>query len=212
MNEEFWHEKWAKNEIGFHEKDGNRLLSEHLHQLALQPGQRILLPLCGKTRDIARLLAQGYQVVGIELSELAIEQLFEELEIKAKIAQAGELSIYSADSIDIFVGNIFSVDENTLGHVDAIYDRAALVALPEVLRMEYVDHLARIAHQAAQLLITFEYDQKAMDGPPFSITQAAIKQYYGDAYQIEHIASEAVSGKLKGLVEASEDVWLLKPR
>ena len=78
---------------------------------------------------------------------------------------------YSADGIDIFAGDIFEITADVLGPVDAVYDRAALVALPEGMRRRYAAHLAGITAVAPQLLVTFEYDQAEMDGPPFSITE-----------------------------------------
>ena len=130
MEAGFWHRKWNNNEIGFHGSRPNPKLTNYYTSLALSQGSRIFLPLCGKTLDIGWLLSQGYAIVGVELSLLAIEQLFEELDVTPEIAVADAFTHFQAPQLDLFVGDIFELQENTLGPVDAIYDRAALVALP----------------------------------------------------------------------------------
>ena len=132
MDSDFWHKKWEDNQIGFHRSSVNPLLVRFLSVLGLVPGARVFLPLCGKTRDIAWLRDQGFRVAGAELSRLAIEQLFDELGETPEITEHGALTRFSGEGIDIFVGDIFELSAPVLGPVDAIYDRAALVALPGV--------------------------------------------------------------------------------
>ena len=209
METSFWHRKWAENAIGFHESEANPHLVKHFTALSLPKGRRIFLPLCGKTLDIAWLLCEGYRVVGSELSETAIEQLFAELHVEAEISEAGKLRRYSAENIDIFVGDIFDLSRNTLGPVDAVYDRAALVALPEDMRQKYAAHLAQITGKAPQLLVTVEYDQSLMAGPPFSLVHELVGRYYRGVYELNLIASTEIPGGLKGRCAATEHVWLL---
>jgi thiopurine S-methyltransferase len=182
MDERFWLQKWEKNEIAFHESDANPALVKHIKKLSLAKGSRIFIPLCGKTLDIAWLLSKGYRVAGAELSKKAIEELFTGLGVKPKISASDEVNHYSSKNIDIFVGNIFDVSGKMLGPVDAIYDRAALVALPEGMRSRYAKHLMEITDQAPQLLLSYEYDQTLQDGPPFSVTNREIRQHYKDSY------------------------------
>ena len=207
MQADFWHQKWDKNEIGFHEAEANKLLRQSIHYLQLMMGARVFLPLCGKTRDIHWLLAQGYRVAGAELSAVAIDALFNDLKLSPTIEKRGELVHYSADRIDIFVGDIFALDQHLLGTVDAIYDRAALVALPENMRREYTQHIISISRLAKQLVITFEYDQQLRQGPPFSIGRALMEQYYQSTYTIEPIASESVVGGLGATTPTTEHAW-----
>ena len=169
MDPNFWHKRWEKNEIGFHQSAVNVLLSDHFSGLSLPQTSRVFVPLCGKTRDIAWLLSQGHRVVGVELSKLAVEELFVDLGAAPKISVQGELLRYSAPGLEIFVGDIFEVSGDLLGRVDAIYDRAALVAFPTEMRGRYGAHVAAITQLAPQFLICFEYDQAVMNGPPFSI-------------------------------------------
>ena len=210
MDSSFWIQKWEKNEIGFHKSEANPVLVKYFGELSLLKGNRVFVPLCGKTLDISWLLSEGYRVTGAELAEIAVEQLFDELGMKPKISRFGKASLYSAEDIDIFVGNIFDVSGEILSSVDAIYDRAALVALPEEIRNRYTAHLKEITSKAPQLLVTFEYDQNLMEGPPFSISKEEVDRHYSDNYDLSLLASNDVVGGLKGKCAAKENVWLLR--
>ena len=210
MNIDFWKQTWEKNEIGFHESEPNPLLAAYLKELNVVEGSRVFIPLCGKTLDIVWLLSKGYQVAGAELSQLAIEQLFIGLGVEPQISECGNAFRYGAKNIDIFVGDIFDLSNEVLGPVDAIYDRAALVALPEEMRKRYTKHLLEITGAAAQLLITLEYDQSLMDGPPFSLNGDEVNRHYIDAYDLALLESISLPGGLKGICAATENVWLLK--
>jgi thiopurine S-methyltransferase len=210
MDPSFWHQRWAKNEIAFHEPKANPLLVTHFKVLSLAKGRRVFVPLCGKTLDIAWLLSQGYRVAGAELSETAITQLFAELGVGPQVSTVGALKRYSGPDIDIFVGNIFDLSASILGRVDAVYDRAALVALPEHMRLRYTEHLTHITDRAPQLLISYVYDQRVMDGPPFSVANEEVAQHYGRRYDVRLITSTNVPGGLKGKCAATENVWLLR--
>lgn len=210
MDARFWRERWDKNEIGFHQGDVNALLIERFQTLSLAPNSRIFVPLCGKTNDIAWLLSEGHRVVGVELSDLAIEQLFESLGVDPDVSSVGPMRRYSAPNIDIFVGDFFDISSETLGEVHAIYDRAALVALPADMRGRYAERLSEITNGAPHLLICFEYDQTVMDGPPFSIDEQEIARLYDGRYAIQRLTERSVSGGLKGVCPAQEVIWLLR--
>lgn len=210
MDPSFWHKKWENNEIAFHRNNPNPLLVDHVKALSLKEGSVVFVPLCGKTLDIAWLLSNGYRVAGVELVESAIEQLFADLEIAPKISVVGEIMHYSAQNIDIYVGDIFAVSQELLGPVDAIYDRAALVALPEELRRRYTAHLIKITNKSPQLLIAYHYDQNLVQGPPFSISNAEVSQHYKESYNLTLLVSTDVEGGMKGKCEATENVWLLR--
>jgi thiopurine S-methyltransferase len=210
LDTSLWQRKWESNEIAFHESRPNPLLVKHLSQLALKKGDRVFVPLCGKTLDIHWLLSRGYRVAGAELSKTAAGQLFAELGIDPAISGTGELNRYSAPNLDIFVGDIFDLSAGMLGPVDAIYDRAALVALPETMRNRYALHLTEITRRAPQLLICYEYDQCAMEGPPFSVGNEEVRRHYRDSYDLTFQGSTSVAGGLKGTCAANENVWLLR--
>jgi len=209
MEPDFWHGVWAHNAIPFHEGRANAMMVANFGALSLAPGSRVFVPLCGKTRDIAWLLDKGHRIAGAELSRLAVEQLFAELGAEPVIERVGSVLKFSAQNIEIFVGDIFDLTAKTLGVVDAVYDRAALVALPGDLRVRYGAHMAGLTGTAPQLLICFEYDQAVMPGPPFSIDAAEIARVYGEVYSVTPLSRVAVKGNLKGICPATEVTWLL---
>ena len=214
VNAKFWHERWETKNIPFHESKPNPVLAKHFGRLSLKKGARVFVPLCGKTLDIGWLLSKGIRVAGAELSKIAVEELFAELGLKPTVSKARGSGVvrFSAKNIDIFNGDIFGVTRAALGRVDAIYDRAALVALPENVRKLYAAHLRRITNGAPQLVATFDYDQKVMEGPPFSISNSEMVERYGKFFDLSLLASASVPGGLKGKCPAIENVWVLKPR
>lgn len=212
MDTSFWHQRWQSNEIPFHERAANPLLLRHFPSLALAKGSRVFVPLCGKSLDIGWLLSRGHDVTGAELSEIAVQQLFAELGVEPRIQELGNAKHYRGKKIDIFVGDIFQVSREILGPVDAVYDRAALVALPEEMRQRYAAHLKEITANAPQLLICYEYDQAVMAGPPFSVGSEEVNRHYGERYKLSLLESADVAGGLKGKCPAKENVWLLNTR
>jgi thiopurine S-methyltransferase len=211
MEASFWHERWANNELGWHEHDFNPVLTTHFRQLGLTAGSRVFVPLCGKTRDIGWLLQQGYSVAGVELSETAVQQLFAELGVAPQVTSVGSLTRYSVPGLDVFVGDIFALTAQQLGPIDATYDRAALVALPPGMQDRYAQQVLTLTGSAPQLLACFEYDQNLMAGPPHSVPAAAVWRHYGATYRLTLIDAHAVAGGLRG-TPAHELVWLLERR
>ncbi|MEM9473459.1 MAG: thiopurine S-methyltransferase, partial [Pseudomonadota bacterium] len=149
---------------------------------------------------------------GVELNEMAVRQLFEDLQLVPTTTATGGMTCLNAGDLEVFVGDFFTLAPDMLDPVDAVFDRGALVALPEDMRARYARHLTGIAGHAPQLLVTFEYDQTQMDGPPFSIGDADVRRHYQDSYRVSSLASVDVAGKLKGKCDATENVWLLHPR
>lgn len=211
MHIDFWNERWEKEEIAFHMKEVNPMLIKYFHKLDLSKKKRIFLPLCGKTLDIAWLLSKGHYVVGIELNKEAIDTLFKELKITPFISKDKNFIKYSAKNIDIYVGDFFKMSSKILRAVDAIYDRAALVALPLEMRIEYVSHLLNITNAVPQLLISYEYDQNIMNGPPFSVTLSEIEHHYSEYYEITLLNENSnIPSGLKRKSQAIETVFLLE--
>ncbi|WP_372862426.1 thiopurine S-methyltransferase [Spongiibacter sp.] len=212
MDAEFWHKKWEEKDIAFHTCDANPLLVRYFDTLALAPGAGVFLPLCGKTRDIAWLSQRGMRVIGVELSAIAVEELFAELGVVPEVSRSGELRYYRGGGIEIYQGDVFALAPSQLATVEAVYDRAALVALPAEMRRRYSAHVVQLSSAAPQLLINYDYDQRAMPGPPFAISDAELQGHYAKHYQLEALYCEAVDGGLKGLCPALEKVWRLQPR
>ena len=209
VDREFWLQKWQNNETHFHEPEANPLLTGNFHHLNLQVEQTVFVPLCGKTLDISWLIAQGLNVVGAELSQMAVEQLFEQLGAEPEVSHEKDFIRYETHGVTIFCGDIFHLTTALIGNVDAVYDRAALVALPFEMRSRYTKHLRAISSTAPQLLITFDYDQATLNGPPFSVPDSEVEQHYISSYSVEPVYAHSIS--LKGKVPAKETVWLLKP-
>lgn len=207
MQHDFWHDKWQTNNIGFHQDQPHPLLTQHLQSLSLSSNARIFVPLCGKSLDLAWLIKQGYHVVGIDLSPIAIQALIIDLGLSFKETQSGELTHYQHPQIELFVGDFFQLTAQQLGDVNAVYDRAALIALPPQMRSQYTQHLLDITKQAPQLLISLEYDQNLLQGPPFSVPEHELTEHYATHYQIKLL--ETMTENLKGKVIAHENVWSL---
>ena len=210
MDVNIWEKRWLKNDIGFHEARPNPNLISYLANLNLAKGSRIFVPLCGKTVDIRWLLSNGYRVAGIELIELAVDQLFSENGIEPEVTSIGELKRFSGKNIDIFVGNVFDLDKETLGAVDGVYDRAALVAIPPDKRENYAAHLTQITALAPQLVITCDYDHRKIKGSPFPVSGEAMQACYGKAYQLALAERAEIPGGLKGIIPAHSEVWVLR--
>ncbi len=207
MHADFWHKLWDTNDIGFHADDVNTFLLTFFSYLELKENSRVFIPLCGKTLDIEWLLNKGYRVVGAELNEKAIKELFSSLKLEVTVKKRGSLTLYTAKNIDIFVGDIFELDKETLGSVDAIYDRGAIVALPTEMRNKYTSLLLNITANAPQLVISYEYDQDLMEGPPFSVKESQLKDYYNEYYDFKLMQSS--KPKAFEELDISETVWLL---
>ncbi|WP_317928675.1 thiopurine S-methyltransferase [Halioxenophilus sp. WMMB6] len=212
MEQQFWFDRWAKREIGFHMAAPHPLLIKHFSRLALAANSHVLTPLCGKSLDLHWLLAQGCRVTGVELSEAAVKELFAELKLSPVVSAEGALRRYQAGALTVFVGDLFALKAEQLAAVDAIYDRAALVALPQSMRGDYAQQLLALSQSAPQLIVTMEYDQSLQPGPPFAVSEAMVRGLYESHYAIELVERVAVEGGLKGLCPAEEAVWQLTPR
>ena len=209
MNPNFWLARWENNHLGWHLEQAHPMLVSHLGKIADTPETCIFIPLCGKTLDIEWLLTQGYRVAGAELSEIAVGQMFEIADIVPEVTDLGKVKRYSAPRVDIFVGNIFDLTQEALGPVDVVFDRAALVALPKEMRQRYALHLTALVKQAPQVLVSFDYDQNAMAGPPFSVPHEEINDLYQDSYAISLLSDENMPDGLKGICPAREQTWML---
>lgn len=209
MKKEIWLERWEKGQTGFHNDEVNPLFIQHFKELELPLASRIFVPLCGKTLDIGWLLSRGFCVVGVELSEMAVKELFEELGEEPYIMKDGEHIHYHAENIDIFVGDFFTLTPQMVGNLDAIYDRAAIVALPKEMREEYTKHMLSLTKGIPQLMTTVVYDQSLMNNSPFSVDKEELERHYGEHYTITQLDKIQVEGGLKQVKDVTEYVWLL---
>lgn len=213
----FWKEKWVKHELGFHLPFVHPILKRSLTLFNLPQGARVFLPLCGKTLDIGYLLSEGYQVVGVELSEIAVSELFQELGVEPEVSEWAGGQRWSYGDLTVYQGDFFALEPADLGSVDLVYDRAALVALPHEMRERYAARMPALTGGAPQLVITFEYDQAQMDGPPFSVPAANVAHLYGARFELEELSRKDVIEnqprfKEAGLDRFEEIAWRLVPR
>ena len=171
-----WESRWEDGRTGFHLPEVNSYLLRYSGVLLKQAPQSVFVPLCGKTLDLPWLAARTKKVVGVELIRKAVEDFYQENKITHLIHQAGKLQLYSNSSIDIFRGDFFDLNQEHVAPFKAIYDRASIVAINPPERVKYVNHLMSFLEPGGQiLLITLEYDQKQMTGPPFSVTASEIE-------------------------------------
>lgn len=216
MNPEFWHKRWQEGRIGFNQSAVNPLLIEYFNRLNLSTGSRIFVPLCGKSIDMVWLAMQGYDVVGIELVETAVQEFFAEQSIEPTVYEHADnpaIKYYqgqlSGQTITLWVADIFGLTADDIGTINAVYDKAALIALPADMRVQYSEQIRKISGKASQLLITLNYDQSKKNGPPFSINSEQLQQYYGDYYQITELASKSAFIGSASDLTVTEYVWLL---
>ncbi len=219
MEHTFWHNKWEINQVGFHLDYVHPLLKRNLELFqvssVLKKPEKIFIPLCGKTLDIGFLLSQGYDIVAIELSDIAVKEVFNQLEIVPVICSWLGGEVYQYENLTIFVGDYFSLTQKDLGQISFVYDRAALIALPEKMRLEYAQHMARITQYAPQLLITLDYEQSIAGGPPFAVSSEEVEALYGGTYPIQlleeaDIIEEEPRFKAKGLTSFYQCAYKLK--
>jgi len=219
MNPEFWQKRWQEGRIGFNQSAVNPLLIEYFNRLNLTAGSRVFVPLCGKSIDMVWLATQGYDVVGVELVETAVQGFFAEQNIEPTVYQQADnpaIRYYqgqlSGQTITLWVADIFALTAKDIGIINAVYDKAALIALPADMRVQYSEQIRKISGKASQLLITLNYDQSKKNGPPFSINSEHLQQYYGDHYQITELTSESASIGSASDLTLTEHIWLLSDK
>lgn len=217
MTPDFWHARWQRGETGWHQQEVNAYLETHWPELGLAAGARVFVPLCGKSLDLVWLADQGHAVVGVELSETAAAAFFEEQGVMPCVSDLPDFRRYRGEGIEILCGDLFDLRPEHLADVAAVFDRAALIALPPTMRARYAAHLHGILPAMADtLLITLDYDQERMAGPPFAVTRDEVERLYGAHRRIEELASFAVIDtspglRRRGLDQAREHVFRLSP-
>ena len=185
MEPSFWHDRWQKNSIGFHQEQVNAQLTEFWPALRLAPNAAVFVPLCGKSRDMLWLHERGHEVIGVELSPIAVRDFFSENQLTPRKTSRGPFEQWESERLKILVGDFFAVDAPMLTGIAGVYDRASLIALPPSLRKRYAEHLTAILPARAEiLLVTLEYPQAEMQGPPFSVGEAEVRQLYEPRYRV----------------------------
>jgi thiopurine S-methyltransferase len=217
MNPDFWHNRWQRGETGWHQGEIDRHLRELWPGLGLAAGTRVLVPLCGKTLDLLWLAGQGHRVLGVELSRLGVESFFAENGLTPEATDDRPFRRYRVDEIELLCGDFFDLEPRHLDDVGAVYDRAALIALPPGLRARYAAHLDALLPVAVpRLLITLEYDQERMAGPPFAVHPEEVRALFSPRHRISQLAGldaldQSPGLRARGLEALTERVYRLAP-
>ncbi|AYF47679.1 thiopurine S-methyltransferase [Pseudomonas fluorescens] len=218
MEPKFWQERWARNQIGFHLPEVNPYLQRHWPQLSLAQGAQVLVPLCGKSLDLMWLASHGLRVLGVELSEQAVKAFFSEQNLVPRITRRGVFSVYQADLIEVWCGDFFALDAEAVADCAALYDRAALIALPPLMRARYAEHLHQLLRPGCQgLLITLDYDQTQRAGPPFAVTDDEVKVLFGSQWTLRVLEEQDILGESwkfaqDGVTQLDERVYQMTMR
>jgi thiopurine S-methyltransferase len=188
MDKEFWLERWVRDEIAFHQDAFNPHLRRHWPRLNAAHDARVFVPLCGKSLDMRWLREQGYAVLGVELSAIAVEAFFGENRETPRRFEDARFKHAVADEIHLLCGDFFDLAQDDLKDVGAVYDRASLVALPPSLRARYVEHLLNLLPSKTPiLLLSFDYPQAEMQGPPFAVSAEEVKALYAPRAKVDLI-------------------------
>lgn len=214
MDAQFWIKLWNEGKIGFHQEDYHGKLLEYFPQLHPQAGQKVLVPLCGKTKDLLWLHGLKLHVHGIELHEDAVKSFFSENKLTSVQKTLDQSFInYTYQNIVVSSGDFFKLNEKNV--YDFIYDRASLVALPASMRKDYAQIIKQSLKTGGKcLLIVYEYDQDKMDGPPFSVDESEVHALYADQFSVQLLESKCPvneGARLSSLEESlKQKVYLLE--
>ena len=216
MQKEFWHDRWENRQIGFHQDESNPYLDKYWPSADQTKIQRVFVPLCGKSLDLIWLSDNGFEVIGVELSQIAVEEFFRDNDLQYKVRMVDKLKFYETENISIICGDFFDLTKDVLGMVSYVFDRASQIAMPEHMRDAYCSHLSAITENARLFVITMEYDQDAMQGPPFSVSEDEINKHYFSGYEINRLETfdlleVSPHFKEKGLNKLLEKVYMLSP-
>jgi len=215
METDFWKERWEKGEIGFHQNEFSPYLDKHWNKLSIAAGSRVFVPMAGKSSDMNWFVQQGYSVTGVELSNLAVDAFFSENKLQHRVEECHRFLTYKSDHIDLHCGDFFQLTEDDISDISAVYDRASLIALPPSMRKQYTEHLMRILPKQVRIfLVTMEYAQEEMGGPPFSVSQQEVESLYQIEFDITLLETTDILDqnqrfRERGLSALKENVYSL---
>lgn len=215
MKKDFWLERWERAEIGFHQAEVNPYLLKHWGALPAAQGGEVFVPLCGKSLDMLWLRQQGHAVLGVELSPIAVRDFFAENGLALNHSSSGQFDCCEAEGIRILCGDFFELTREHLAQVRAVFDRASLVALPPEMRARYARHLAETLPSGTQvLLVTFDYPQDEMNGPPFAVSVSEVQALYANYAEVRlleqvDILEREPRFKARGVTRMQENIFLL---
>jgi thiopurine S-methyltransferase len=215
MDHDFWHQRWVEDQLGFHQEKINSRLRKFWPQLGVAENECVFVPLCGKSLDMVWLASEDFRVFGVELSPIACRDFFTENGIDFQEVPCGQFRRFSGHGVELWSGDFFALTSSDLSDVRAVYDRASLVALPAMMRGDYANHLARVLRVGTEvLLLSMEYDQGKMNGPPFSVREEEVISLFERNFELELLSQASgpeIVGNLseRGLDTLTEKVYLL---
>jgi thiopurine S-methyltransferase len=214
MDSQFWIERWSNKQIGFHQPTVNAYLRRFWPALQIPRAATVFVPLCGKSVDMRWLHEQGHRVLGVEVARIAVAEFFQESALEPQVTVMHPFERWQADDYTLLCGDFFDLSVDQLAEVAAVFDRAALVALPEATRKRYVAKLDAVLPQHVQtLLVGLTYPPEHMAGPPFSVSEAEVLELYSprdverlaDVDVIDH--SDTARFRERGVTRMSEQVY-----
>lgn len=218
MEPRFWHDRWQRADIGFHQTRVNANLESHWASLGCPPRSQVFVPLCGKSGDMRWLREQGHRVLGVELVESAVADFFKEQELNPLRRSAGRLECWQAVGYELYVGDLFDLEPEALAQVRGVYDRASLVALPPPMRIRYARRLAAILPaEFRMLLLTMDYPPGETTGPPFAVTEPEVRELFSANFSVTLLGTRDVLEaqpqlRDRGLSRLHEQSFLLARR
>ena len=216
MEPDYWIEGWQQGRKGFDQTDPHRWLAQHWSTLQVDEDSTVFVPLCGKTVDMVWLADRGHSIIGVEVSEIAVDEFFAMVGLTPEIEEVGPLAVYRAGPYELWRGDLFEVPSPIFDRVDAVYDRASIVALPPDIRRRYAQTLTtQLRPDAPWFLVSFTYDQNEMSGPPHSVPLDEIDALFGEEFEIETLVDESVIERAaamqeRGLTQMRETLSILR--
>lgn len=216
MELDFWTQRWEQGLTAWNQASVHPTLIERWDDAGVAPGSDVFVPLCGSSIDMAWLADRGHRVIGCELSEIGVRQFFDTVDLAPSTTTVGESVLFEAGPYRLWCGDLFALPGDAIAQVGGVYDRASLIALPDELRRRYAEFMAaRVPVDATTLLLTFVYDEREMDGPPFSVDIDEVRRLYSPAFDVELLSDDEVLERnddlaARGLSGLSEQALLLR--
>ena len=193
MDKHFWHERWRNNEIGFHLDRTYNFLTRFFKAMNLKEHSRVFVPMCGKSPDLVWIIEQGSKVIGVEISQLAIESFFLENKLHYEVTERDNFFIFKSRKCRLYCGDFFDLNAFDTADVCAVYDRGALVAQPHEMRCRYAAKLADLLPPGCKvLLISYDYNQQETHGPPFAVPVSDVHALFNRQFRVKLLAREDV--------------------
>lgn len=193
MEADYWRQRWEEKNIPFHEGRVNGYLKIYFERLSCKPGDRVFVPLCGKALDMKWICDRGCEVLGVELSPIAVTEYFQENEIEYRCSREPPFDVFRGGGARLLCGDVFHMDAARFQGIKAVYDRAAYIAFDPDHRRRYAEFFCEMLPEGAPvLLLTLEYPQALMDGPPFSVGEAEVQKRFSSRYRVVHLETRDI--------------------